>query len=74
LHGLTGHLANPLVIEEDRHTTLGHEYSNAVAKNKCFGMVDLESMPTHEFHGERLERRSPLKGTQCSVKVVDSHN
>jgi hypothetical protein len=26
-----------------------------------------------EFHGERLEGRSPLKGPQRSVKVVDGH-
>jgi hypothetical protein len=66
-------LAHAFVIEQRRRAVAGDKNRNASTQYQRLGMIDLKSVATHQFHGERPERRSSLKCPQRTFKMVVFH-
>lgn len=61
------------MIKNGRSTGCTHKHRDATAGNQGFRMIDCDAVAADQFNDVRPERRAPLKGPNCRLKVLGRH-
>jgi hypothetical protein len=72
-HQIADHLANAFVVEQDGDAACADIDGYAIPDYEGVGMIYFETIAVDKCNGERPERSSALKRSQCLFEVFGFH-
>jgi hypothetical protein len=71
--GIRENLTDTFMVENSRGASGTYEDANPGANDQCFRMIHAHTIAADQFHHIRLERSSPLKGTNRGLETFRRH-